>query len=184
MSREILINDLRAKGAQQVESLWREARAEVDRLRLEAEARLAGESASCERAGREASQSLHRRRGMVARRRAGGIITRAEQELAERLHGLALSLLPTAWAGERGELLAELAAELPAGDWGVVRVHPEDGTLVTTLFPEAEIVIDDQVLGGLAVTSRDGSVTIDNTLNTRLARIWSRLVPELLRELR
>jgi vacuolar-type H+-ATPase subunit E/Vma4 len=184
MSREVLINDLRAKGEQQIDTLWREARAEVERFRTEALERVTVERNSCDLTGREARQSLQRRRAMAARRRAGEIITRAEQELGDRLYGLARGLLGAAWSGDRATLLAGLAAELPPGSWGRVRVNPVDVVAVGPLFPAAEIVPDAKVLGGLEVSNRDGSVTIDNTLNTRLERSWSRLVPELLRGLR
>lgn len=184
MSREVLINDLRAKGAQQVDTLWREARAEVERFRAEAAARVVAERNSCDLTGREASQALHRQRAMAARRRAGEIITRAEQRLSGRLYGLARNLLDGEWPGYRATLLADLSAELPPGDWGLVRVNPIDAVFAGQLFPAAKIAADPEVLGGLEVTGRDGSVTIDNTLNTRLERSWSRLLTEMLRELR
>lgn len=184
MSREVLINDLRAKGAQQIDAFWREARAEAERYRAESQARVTVERNSCDVTGREARQSLQRRRAMTARRRAGEMTTRAEQELGERLHGLARELLGGAWSGDRATLLAGLAAELPPGSWGKVRVHPADVGVAGRLFPSAEVVADPEVRGGLEVTSPDGAVTIDNTLNSRLERAWSRLVPGLLRGLR
>lgn len=184
MSREVLILDLRARGEQQVETLWREARAEVERFRVETAEQLAAELKRCELAAWEGGRAAQRRRSMSARRRAGEIITRAEQALGARLYDLARQLLTGSWSGDRGELLAGLAAELPAGEWGRVRVHPDDAALVTRLFPRAEVIGDTQVEGGLEVSSRDFGVTIDNTLNSRLARIWSRLLPELLREVR
>jgi vacuolar-type H+-ATPase subunit E/Vma4 len=184
MSREVLINDLRAKGEQRIATLWQEARDEVERFRAEAVARVSAERHNYDLTGREARQSLHRRRTMAARRRAGEIITRAERELSDRLYGLARSLLGGAWSGDRATLLAGLAAELPPGSWGWVRVNPEDLVSAGQLFPAAELVPDPEVSGGLAVTSREGSVTIDNTLNTRLERAWFQLIPELLRGLR
>lgn len=184
MSREVLISDLRARGGQQIDTLWMEARAEVERFRAEAAARVTAERNSCDLTGREASKTLHRRRAMAARRRAGEIITQAEQELSDRLYGLARALLGGDWSGNRATLLAGLAAELPPGNWGRVRVHPDDVVAAGKLFPPAEIVPDAEVLGGVEVTSSDGSVTIDNTMNTRLDRVWSRLLPELLREVR
>lgn len=184
MGRDVLINDLRAKGEQQVEGLWREARAEAERLRSEAAATLTAERGRCDLARRQAGEAVHRRRAMAARRQAGAIITRAEQELSDRLADLSRELLGAAWSGDRAALLAGLVAELPAGDWGRVRVHPEDVAAAGRLFPQAEIVADTEVKGGLEVTSSDGAITIDNTLNSRLARIWPLLVPALLREVR
>lgn len=184
MSREVLINDLRAKGARQIESLWREAREELERYRAESAARVTVERSSCDLTGRETSQALQRRRAMAARRRAGEIVTRAEQELGERLYELARNLLGGDWSGDRSALLAELAAELPSGSWERVRLNPADLAAAGQLFPTAAMVPDPEVLGGVEVTSPDGTVTIDNTLNTRLERAWSRLLPELLREVR
>lgn len=184
MSREVLINDLRSKGELRIESLWREARAEAERWRSEAAARVAAERLRCEQAGREGGQAVQRRRTMAARRQAGMIISKVEQELSGRLYGLALGLLVSACSGDRAALQAGLAAELPGGDWGKVRCHPEDVAVTGALFPAAAIDADPRVLGGLEVTSRDGGMIIDNTLTTRLERIWPRLLPELLREAR
>lgn len=184
MSREILLNDLRAKGEAQRTALWLEAQAEAERLRAEAAQRLTAELARCELAGDEVGRAVHRRRAMAARRQAGALIARADQELSDRLYLLARELLAGDWPADRPALLAELAAELPPGDWTQVRVNPADQTNAAQLFPRHEIVADPQVLGGLAVTNRTGEVTIDNTMNTRLVRIWSGLLPELLREVK
>lgn len=185
MSREVLINDLRAKGAQQIEALWREAREELERYRAESAALVTVERNSCDLSGREATLALHRQRAMATRRQTGEIITRAEQQLSDRLYELARNLLSGSdWSGDRATLLADLTAELPPGSWDRVRVNPVDAVTASQLFPAAEIVADQEVLGGLEVTGQDGSVTIDNTLNTRLDRVWPRLIPELLQELR
>jgi len=182
MSREVLINDLRAKGEEQIATVWREAREEAEKFRIEAARRLAGEHDRCDLAGREAERAVQRRRTMVARRQAEALVTRAEQELSERLYSLARDLLSREWSGDRVDFLARLAAELPPGDWVRIRVSPVDTEAASKLFPQAEIVAEAGIAGGLIATSRDGRVTIDNTLSTRLDRAWSRLAPELLRE--
>jgi vacuolar-type H+-ATPase subunit E/Vma4 len=182
MSREVLINDLKAKGEQQIAGLWREAREEVERFRAEAEQRLTGEQDRCNLAGTEAERAVQRRRTMAARRRAETIITRAEQELNARLLTLAREMLDGEWPGDRANLLTRLAAELPPDGWGRIRVNPADAGTASALFPGAAIVSDPQIPGGLVATSRDDRVTIDNTLSTRLNRIWSRLAPKLLQE--
>jgi V/A-type H+-transporting ATPase subunit E len=50
------------------------------------------------------------------------------------------------------------------------------------LFPQAEIVIDEGISGGLVASSADGRITVINTLEKRLERLWPRLVPEILRD--
>ncbi len=182
MSREVLIKDLRAKGEEQIATLWREAREEAEKFRAEAERRLAGEHDRCDLAGREAERAVQRRRTMAARRRAEAIISRAEQELNGRLFDLARELLKGEWSGDRARLLARLASELPPVEWRRVRVNPVDAGTASELFPQAEIVPDPRIPGGLAAISRDGRMTVDNTMPTRLERAWSRLVPEIMRE--
>jgi len=182
MSREVLIEDLRAKGEERIAAIWREVREEAGKFRAEAEQRLAGEQDRCDLAAHEAERIVQRRRTMAARRKAAALVTRAEQELRERLYSLALEQLSGVWSGDRAELLARLAGELPPGDWGLVRVNPADTATTAKLFPGAEIEPDPQIPAGLAATSRDGRITVDNTLSTRLERAWPRLAAELLRE--
>lgn len=182
MGRELLISDLRAKGEEQVATLWRQAREEAERFRLESERDLAAQLGRRESAELEAVQAVHRRRAMAAHRRSAAITTRAEQALSDRLYALARTQLGQAGVGERAAWLAGLAAELPAAAWARVRVNPADAAAARALFPQAEIVADPAIPGGLEVSTADESVCIDNTLNTRLARAWSLLVPELLRE--
>lgn len=182
MSREVLIKDLQAKGEEKIATVWREARAEAERFRAEQQQRLAGEHDRCYLAEREVRQSVQRRRTMAARRQGEALVTKAEQELQDRLFKLALDLLDGGWPGGRQQLLTRLAGELPPFDWGRIRVNPADRDITANLFPGAEIVTDPEISGGLEATSRDGGITVDNTLSTRLLRAWPRLVPELLRE--
>jgi vacuolar-type H+-ATPase subunit E/Vma4 len=182
MSREVLIKDLRAKGEGQIAEIWRETRAEVERFRAEQERRLAGEHDRCYLAEREVRKSVLRRRTMAARRQCETLVIRTEEELHDRMFILARKMLGGEWVGDRQRFLARLAGELPPGDWGRIRVNPADHEAARNLFPKAEIVGDPEIPGGLEAAEPDGSVSIDNTLTTRLLRAWPRLVPELLRE--
>ena len=182
MSREVLIRDLQAKGEEQIAALWREAREQAEEFRRRAEERLAAEGDRCSLEARTAGQAVRRKHLVAAQRRSAAVVTLAEQEVADRLRGLASEALPRLTGTDRAGLFSRLAAEVPPGDWGEARVNPADADAAAKLFPGAKIRPDASVSGGLDLTSRDGRITIDNTLEKRLERIWSRLAPELLRE--
>jgi vacuolar-type H+-ATPase subunit E/Vma4 len=81
-------------------------------------------------------------------------------------------------------LFRALISELPPDAWSSVRVNPDFVSLAARCFPDAEIIPDASLSGGFKVTSADGSLTVDNTLSTRLERLWPELLPEILAELK
>lgn len=62
-------------------------------------------------------------------------------------------------------------------------VHPDDQGLARAALPQALIVGDRRITGGLAVKGQGGRMRVDNTLAKRLERAWPELLPKLLSEL-
>jgi V/A-type H+-transporting ATPase subunit E len=182
MSHSALINDLRARGEQQIAAIRQQAREEVDGLRAEADNLLAESESHCQLTAEQSRETVRRKMAVTAQRQASAIATRAEQELNSRLYALGKELLNGLHGKKRAELFTRLAEEFTAGDWQTIIVHPEDTSVARQLFPQAEIVIDEGISGGLVASSADGRITVINTLEKRLERLWPRLVPEILRD--
>lgn len=182
MSQSALIDNLRVRGREQIAAIRQAARAEIDNLRAAAAARLATEENRCRLTARQSSATVRRRLAVTARRQASVRATQAEQELDRRLYAQAQALLRELVTGDRAGILADLAAEIPAGDWRTITVHPQDRAAARRIFPGAEIVTDAEISGGLVAGGKDGRVTVINTLEKRLERFWPLLAPEIIRE--
>jgi V/A-type H+-transporting ATPase subunit E len=101
-------------------------------------------------------------------------------ELSERLSRLATSLLPQFREQQYRELFEALVRELPPYAWETVRVNPEDTAMAGRYFPEAKIVPDTRISGGMEVDGDGGRIRIVNTLEKRLERGWPELLPDLI----
>ncbi len=180
MTREALISDIRKKGEVQIESVWRHTRKDSADLRAavareinEHDRRTARESSAFSRAALEAATA----RAEVEVR---SIRTTAQVSLADRLYVLAGQMLPKFRNSGYAGLFAALVDELPTLEWRRVTVNPEDRALAQTHFPGAQIVCDEQIVGGLTVAVEGGRIRIDNTLERRLQRAWLDMLPELM----
>jgi len=76
-----------------------------------------------------------------------------------------------------------MEAELPPLSWKAVRVNPGDVSMARQHFPDAEIIPDEGISGGMDVTTGDGRIRVINTFEKRLERIWEELVPDLMQEI-
>jgi len=182
MSHSALIDNLRTRGEQQIAALRRQAREEIDGLLAEAAHRLAEAENSCRLTVAQRREPIRRRMAVTAQRQASALATRGEQELNRRLYALAQALLNELQGEAGAEIFAGLAGEIPAGEWRTVTVHPEDMATARHFFPQAEVVADGGIIGGLVASSAGGGVTVINTLEKRLERLWPLLAPEILRD--
>lgn len=181
--RELLIA-LRRKGEEQARSLRAEcSRNEVELRAAAAERLLLLKGEAGERRAAECAE-LRRRILAEAGHEASLVRQRAEHDLAMRLERLARECLPRLRDGGYPALLARLAAELPAGEWGEVRVNPGDRELAAPLFPGARITPVPDICGGFEAISGDGRLTVVNTLESRLEKGWADLLPPLIAALR
>lgn len=184
MSHEILVQDLRAKGEKKVQAIRQNAMEELEKVRAESREKFAGEENACLLKAKEHQDSLSRRLNLAARRKAAVTMTNAEQALIERCRSIALKLLPELRNNGHKKMFKELAAEIPAVDWQIIRVNPQDTVPAQKLFPEAEITEDESICGGLIAINNEKGITVDNTFSKRLERVWPELASKLLRELK
>lgn len=178
MTAAPLIDALRRKADEDADALWRNARADADGHRAtllqraeeqrNAEARqLARKTDAFARAATSEAEGTARRN-----------MATAKAALADRLHSLAVEALPEL---KTMTSFAALAAELPARSWQRVIVHPDDRIAARSAFPQAEVIGDPAIAGGMTV--EDGAVCISNTFEARLESGWPEILPALMKEI-
>jgi vacuolar-type H+-ATPase subunit E/Vma4 len=178
-----------------LEALQREGREKVAAItarRAATEERLRAEKAHKIDELRQKHQKQHellcnsRKRTLVAQasREAALIRLRAEHALALRLHERARHALPQLYADDAQHLFAQLAAELPLLPWQTIWTTPGAISAASALFPTATIVADPALAGGIKAATTENHLTVDNTLETRLEKLWPDLLPRLMEELR
>lgn len=179
-----LIEVLRAKGEQRARALWKEGEEEARRLRQEMETRLQnarkGIARDLERfEDKEIAERLHQNREKSRR-----IVLDAERRLAERCYKLASEMLEHLGEEDRAGMLRQLAEEIPEAAWETITVNAQDGETAGQLFPKLEIETDSSISAGFCLATADRQITVNNTLETRLQRSWSFLLPGLFHNIR
>lgn len=181
MGQDELLAAIRRKGEEQAAALRAQTDEAIAALRAAADERR--DALLREHGVRLAAARAERHRDLVAEagRRAALIRLRGEHDLALRMKRRAAACL-----GELREegLLARLAGDLPPAAWATVRVAPVDTAMAADLFPGATVEADPAITGGLVAASADGSLTVVNTLESRLDKGWPDLLPRLFADLR
>lgn len=180
MSRERLTKSLLAKRDAQAHAIWQEAELRASDYRQAAEDRCA--------ADRQKAQAQHDLRlgqqldrlAIRIEKRARRVRLLAEETFTVRLRRLAAVYLARLSTNERSALLQRLKSELPEFDWQRVTVHPEDRLQAMQLFPNGIIDTDPALIGGLSVTTTDGRVSVNNSLDRRLEQLWPKLCGSVL----
>jgi vacuolar-type H+-ATPase subunit E/Vma4 len=191
MGLEHLLEALERDANAQIDQLLAGARAEADRVTAAAAAVLGQRRVTAAEA-RERTRSREVEQAMTrARRAARRSMLEAREHLLERVFAAARAELPAAAAGTayRAGLPDALASALAAvGHEQVVIRCPE--TLAPDLErlrpPEAEcasVVVDPSAGSGFRVTSADGAVEVDDTLESRLDRLRPELARRVLAQL-
>jgi V/A-type H+-transporting ATPase subunit E len=179
-----LIEALRREGDEQASAVMRDSEAEAERLRNAAADRLGLLQEEHERQCQ--LRCAARRRDIVgkAEQEARLVRLRGEHALAVRLERTARVCLDTLREDNYAALFKGLVAELSGEEWATVWVNPADAELAGECFPRAGIVTDPAIVGGFAVQSGGGELTVVNTLEKRLERAWPDLLPSIVAELR
>jgi len=178
-----LVAALRKAAEQEAAAAWetvknraRELEARAERETQAAQAATREEIARYARSTREAAITAGEREATAIRMAAGVAVAERARELAARSLG---RLRKDGYPG----LFADLAAEIPPGPWARLRINVADQELARARFPDAEVLVDDSISGGIEVESGDGRIRISNTLEKRLERAWPGIVTDLVRDL-
>lgn len=184
MGRRELLEALHREGREAMAAISGRGTAEEERLRSAAEERREELRREHEGQREQLCSGLQRTLRSRAAREAALIRLRAEHALSLRLHERARICLKQLRRDVDEQLCRALAAELPAEPWRTVWTAPGDAALTAGLFPGAMVIPDATLSGGLKAATADGSLTVDNTLEARLERLWPDLLPHLMAELR
>ena len=184
MGRRELLEALQREGQETMAAITARGAAAAEELRSQAEERLARlrreDEQECERLCSDRKRTLLGK----AACEAALIRLRAEHALGLRLQERARSSLQALVSDDAEKLFRSLAAELPAMPWSTISASPGDALCAAALFPDATVIPDTTISGGLKAATADQSLTVDNTLEKRLERLWPDLLPPLLAELR
>jgi vacuolar-type H+-ATPase subunit E/Vma4 len=179
VSRAALIEDLRQKAAEDAEAVWRDAKSDAEKAKLDAARQIEEQRTSVSAEAAATARRLEEAAIAAADRKAREVLMTAAASLAERLRGLARAELARLRDEGAEALFAALAAELPPRRWQRVRVNPADLQFARTQFPKAEIESDASIAGGMAVEAEEGRIRVSNTLETRLDTAWPDILPGL-----
>lgn len=176
-----------------IESLWRKAEenialiaqdANVDAERIKSDMHLKINHI------REESQRLC---SSEAEKRTHDVLAEAEKKaqtmcisgirlLSDRLYRIACSALPLLRNQDYQRTFTDLASELPLLTWKKVRVNNDDVDAAHAHFPEAEVIADPEISGGIDAETEGRKIRIINTFNKRLERAWEEILPDLMKE--
>lgn len=184
MSYAALIEELRRQGEAEKRAIWQAAEAAAAAYREAAERRWASDQAAAEQERCAARAARAREIRRAAEQEGRQLAGQAEVALAERLYHLAHRVMPVLQDEVRGEMFVRLARELPDRPWNRVHVNPSDLAWAREFFPQAEVVADGDITGGVEALDQQGGVRVINTLEKRLERGWQAILPALFAELR
>jgi V/A-type H+-transporting ATPase subunit E len=183
MGYKELVEALKTEGEEKILTIRQQAETEVEAIKADAAKRI------------EEIQAEHERTLTIAiKEQADAIVSdaaaevrvirlRAEKELSDRLYRQALSSLYLLREKRHSEVFDALVKELPRYQWEVLKVNPADVTIAKTRFPDAEIIPDPMITGGLEAMDKEGRIRIINTFEKRIERAWPEILPALIEEI-
>jgi V/A-type H+/Na+-transporting ATPase subunit E len=177
-----LIGSLRVAGDERLQALRAEAEQEAGRVRAEAARRI--NALREEHARKHAAEAGRHAEALMAEANAAvrAVGLRAERALAERLYDVARVSLHTLRNEGYRDVFTGFARELPRFAWQTVRVNPDDVALAREQFPEAEVLADPAIIGGMVAVSEGDRVRVVNTFEKRLESLWEDMLPDIMRE--
>jgi len=181
MGCEELIGSLRKEAEEKVREIWREAEEEAGKMRAGVSLRL--ETLRQENASGSSSEVDRLKVLLDAENRARTIRLTSEDRLSARLYTLAVSSLQLLRGKGYEEIFHRLVLELPPLGWRAVRVNPDDSDLAKKFFPDAGIVGDRNITGGMEAETEEGGVRVANTFEKRLERAWPQMLPGLIADI-
>lgn len=181
MGCEELIESLRKEADEKVREIRGEAEKDAEKVRADVSLRL--EALQQDNAAGKSSEEESAKVLLDAQNRARMTRLTSEDSLSARLYSLAASSLRILREQGYEDIFRKLVLELPSPGWRKVRVNPDDSELAKKFFPEAEMITDSNITGGMEVEAEGGSVRIVNTLEKRLERAWPRMLPALMDEI-
>ncbi len=183
MGHKELIESLYSEADKKISLLWKTAKTDAENIRSETVqhiGRLRENLNSIEAGAVESETAAVTGK---AERESRSIVLSAEKELSERLRELASSCLNELRGHEYEYVFSMLCRELPAAEWKTVRVNPADIDIAGRSFPEADIIPDENITGGMTVFLENDEVRVSNTFEKRLEKTWEEISPLIIKEI-
>ncbi len=183
MGYKELIEALRREGDEKARAIWQEAEADAEKIRADASERI--KRMQEEYSLMQSSTIKDQIEPILseARQKADAIRLAAEKDMSVRLYHLTVSILNNLRDEGYSDVFFSLVKELPFCKWEMVKVNPEDEKIAKEYFPEAQIIADSSITGGLEVQAKDRKIRISNTFEKRLERAWMEILPGLMRDI-
>lgn len=178
MPHAALIDAVQQQTAAAIAAVWSEARADAARCKGDADRAIEQHREQHAARLREFTAACIREARSDAARRSRAIRAAARAAIADRLRVLAAASLIGLRGNTSSACFAMLAAELPARAWTQVAVHPDDVATAQAHFPRSTVLADVAISGG--IIAGDGELSVDNTLERRLAAAWPDLLPAVM----
>jgi len=182
VAQKELLASLRRKGEETIAELKAEAERQAAAIEQEFAARMREKKQALASEFRAAREGLARKTVLEAERKKREMHTRAKGELADRFAAIARKLLPALRKDNYELFFARLASEIPATGIERIAVSPKDLELAKRFFPQADVVADAAITGGLRASGENSGLSIDNTFEKRRQRAWQQLLPRLIEE--
>jgi vacuolar-type H+-ATPase subunit E/Vma4 len=183
MGSRDLIESLRKAGEEKTEFIRRESEQALAALRAKAERALEELEQECRIKLSTIADEEARNAAADANTRARAIRLDAEGALSVRLRSLAWLSLSQLRDADYPTVFQKLARELPALAWTIVSANPADIVLVKKVFPDAEAIPDQSIIGGLNAVAHEETIIVINTFEKRLERLWIDLLPEMMKDI-
>jgi vacuolar-type H+-ATPase subunit E/Vma4 len=183
MSHQELIASLRKGAEEKIKAIREESRAGIEIIRAKASEEIKEKRDEYRR--KEVKAVLEHERNTISEAEREGALLRlsAEKTMADRLRSLSLMNLHKLRDERYPSLFLSLVKELPPCEWEKVKVNAEDINIARENFPDAEIIPDDSITGGLEVLAEAGAIHIINTLEKRVENIFGDLLPLMVKEI-
>ncbi len=183
MGHKELIESLYREADKKVTLLLKTAEAEAESIRSETAERI--KRLRDDFSSREAAAAARDTAALTgkAEREARAIVLSSEKELSERLRRLASSCLNELRSSEYDAVFSALCRELPSAEWKTVRVNPADIDIAKRSLPEADIITDQNITGGMTVLLGNGEVQVSNTFEKRLEKAWEEIAPLIIKDI-
>jgi len=182
MNCEELIESLWQEAEKKIAAIGRETEEEESGIVKEALIRISRLREESQQNSSSASGNLTEETLSEAEKKARLINITEDLRLSERLYRISHTSLRRLRDPDYKGSFRLMVEELPPLPWKMVRVNPEDAGLALEHFPEAGIITDDNIAGGVDVMTDDGKIRVINTLEKRLERAWGDILPHIMKE--
>ena len=182
MNCEELIESLWQEAEKKIVAIIRETGEEETRINKEALLRINRLREDSQQRCLAASEKRTEETLSEAKKKARLINIAEDVRLSERLYRISHASLRMLRNRDYQSSFSIISKELPPLGWKTVRVNSEDAGIAQEHFPEAGIITDNRISGGMDVMTDDGKIRVINTLEKRLERAWEDILPHIMKE--